>query len=85
MQKKGTAGRSGGMVTADEAARLEHILSGFPTSEAQDQALLQDVDLGQQERTFVQFRVLRKRALRQTASAIRAALSACGDDGAQEL
>ncbi len=79
------AGRSGGMVTVDEVARLEHILSGFPTSEVQDQALLQDVNLGQRERTFVQFRVLRKRALRQTALTIRAAPSACGLDGAEEL
>ena len=66
------------MATADEAARLVRILSGFPTSEVQDQALLQEVDVGQRERTFVQFRVLRKRALRQTASTIRAAMSACG-------
>jgi hypothetical protein len=73
------------MVTADEAARLENILAGFPTSEVQDQALMQDIDLGQRERTIVQFRVLRKRALQQTASAIRTALSTCGGDVAEEL
>lgn len=65
---------SSSLVTAEEAARLEKILSRFPTSEAQDEALLQEGSLGERERVFVRFRVLRKRALRQTAARIRAAL-----------
>ncbi len=60
----------------EEAARLQAILDGFPTSEAQDRARLEEGEgnaLDWRERTIVEFRVARKEALRRTIEGIRAA------------
>ena len=65
----------GRLATSAEAARLEGALAAFPTSEAQDEELLRGGVLGQRAAMFAGFRVLRKRALRQAATRIRAALA----------
>ena len=58
----------------EEAQRLQAILDGFPTSEAQDRALLEGgKTLDWRERTVVEFRVARKEALRRTLDGLRAA------------
>ena len=72
----------GSLSTAAEAARLEGVLARFSTSEAQDEQLLHGGALGQRAAVFVGFRVLRKRALRQAAHRIRAAL-ASAETGAE--
>lgn len=56
----------------DEAERLQSILDGFPTSEAEDRALLESMDFRDwRERLIMEWRVLRKEALRLTVAGIR--------------
>ncbi|KAK9828395.1 hypothetical protein WJX81_003722 [Elliptochloris bilobata] len=78
--QRGAQAGAGSLVTANEAARLEGILAAFPTSEAHDEELIRGGGLGPREAVFVRFRVLRKLALWQAVTRIRAALSAaeCG-------
>lgn len=72
----------GELATSAEAARLEGALAALPTSEAQDGELLRGGVLEQRAAMFVEFRMLRKRALRQAAARIRAAL-ASAETGAE--
>ena len=60
----------------EEAQRLAGILASFPTSEQQDQVLLDDGSMQDwRERVIVRFRMLRKQALRLTIEGIEAALA----------
>lgn len=59
----------------DEAERLQSILDGFPTSETEDRQLLESKSqLDWRERLIVEWRVLRKEALRLTVAGILEAL-----------
>ena len=59
-----------------EAQRLAGILAAFPTTEQQDQELLDSgILLDWRERVIVRFRMLRKEALRLTIQGIEAALA----------
>ncbi|EIE23279.1 hypothetical protein COCSUDRAFT_53559 [Coccomyxa subellipsoidea C-169] len=77
----------GSLVSEDEVQRLSAILAAFPSTEAEDDRLLQggswlDRLLGRKpvtdevERLFVQYRALRKKTLRLTIDKLRANLAA---------
>lgn len=64
-----------GLVTRQELARLQGILAGLPTTEAEDAALLGGGSMADwRQRAILQFRVQRKRALRLTIQRLQAAL-----------
>ncbi|BDA45092.1 hypothetical protein COCOBI_06-5720 [Coccomyxa sp. Obi] len=70
----GTGGR---FCTQEEVQRLTSILVSFPTTEDEDAALLDSGELTDwRERVIVNFRMLRKRALRLTIQGLHAALAA---------
>ncbi|CAL5221515.1 g3721 [Coccomyxa viridis] len=69
----------GRLCTLEEAMRLATKLASFPTTESQDRAALErkrNPIKDWRERTIVEFRMLRKEALRLTIDAIKAALQA---------
>ncbi len=77
-------------MTREELGRLQGILAGLPTTEAEDAALLGGGSISDwRQRAILLFRVMRKRALRLTIQRLQAALerqaaggsadSGCGD------
>ena len=67
-----------GVACQEEAIRLSNKLAGFPTSESQDRAALasnRNPIRDWRERLFVEFRTLRKQALRLFVESITAALT----------
>ncbi|EIE18027.1 SET domain-containing protein [Coccomyxa subellipsoidea C-169] len=66
----------GRLATRAEHARLTKLLSSFPTSEEEDSRILKSQkELDRWARTFIEFRMLRKRALQHTIKILNDTLS----------
>ncbi|KAK9834152.1 hypothetical protein WJX81_003314 [Elliptochloris bilobata] len=71
------------LATRGELARLQAVLAGFPTTEAQDAKILAGKKLAARHRLIIEFRRMRKRGLRLAVARLRALLDEADADHAR--